>query len=356
MEVREVIATKALVHVLIRLLYRKVRGNLLSLQGRIELNVPSTSSEEHLTYGEIVSTSFQQLLIGTSDLITSSAYGERVFCDLGCGTGKAVLVSAFGPHGFKRCRGIEIIPSLTTAANEVQSSFNEALIAANNSPAVAAPSISGKKPASTTDATAFLNEIHLLLHENPLTEATLANLLCNRLGSKVFKAHIKSYKSFHAFLLAAAEVAVDSGSLVSSLRRSEDVTEDTIETEEDGQDAHTENNSGVLLQDALRRFPYLASWRQRLPEVLFEIGDVLLPEVHSVLWYEEADFAFAASLLFSDAMMETLQQLVERMRSGSVFVSLKPLRIGPGSRVVLHSESFYQMSWQKANVYVYRIL
>lgn len=68
---------------------------------------------------------------------------------------------------------------------------------------------------------------------------------------------------------------------------------------------------------------------------------------------------YAASLLFSDDMMEKLTQQVMLMTSNSWFISLKPLALlseERQSKVKLKSESFYKMSWRMAKVYIYQIL
>jgi hypothetical protein len=76
-----------------------------------------------------------------------------------------------------------------------------------------------------------------------------------------------------------------------------------------------------------------------------------------VAWWEVADVAFAASLLFPPEMMLRLAEQVASMRPGSVFLSLKPLPEveSRGARARLIGESFFQMSWQKALVYTYRL-
>jgi tRNA G46 methylase TrmB len=67
-----------------------------------------------LTYGEILYDSFIEIL--TSVLVSLREQGsEKIFIDLGSGTGKASLITALSSN-FQSCVGIEIMSSLHTLA------------------------------------------------------------------------------------------------------------------------------------------------------------------------------------------------------------------------------------------------
>jgi hypothetical protein len=96
--------------------------------------------------------------------------------------------------------------------------------------------------------------------------------------------------------------------------------------------------------------------------VEFTCGDIF-----EIDWWSTADVVYCASLLFTDAMMVQLSELVYKMKVGSWFVSLKPLSEvspsgtdsncdGQSAAFRLVDESFFKMSWQMAKVYIYRIV
>jgi hypothetical protein len=124
-----------------------------------------------------------------------------------------------------------------------------------------------------------------------------------------------------------------------------------------------------------------------LPSIEFVCGDVF-----EVEWWHTADVVYAASLLFSDRMMERLTARVRLMKQGAWCISLMPLlldrmpgvpssasvrAVGADSESLDESEqskqeiavqsslvyrmpvlkhaSFFKMSWQMAMVYIYQI-
>ena len=92
-----------------------------------------------------------------------------------------------------------------------------------------------------------------------------------------------------------------------------------------------------------------------LPEIFFETGSIF-----DINWWDTANVAYAASLLFGTDLMELLTHKVALMKSGSFMISLRPLCLDLQpeykQRIVLVSESFFKMSWQMAKVYIYRIV
>mmetsp|Transcript_8898 Transcript_8898/g.33596 ORF Transcript_8898/g.33596 Transcript_8898/m.33596 type:complete len:703 (-) Transcript_8898:231-2339(-) len=92
-------------------LFGDVDGGSVSQHDRSELDKHGNSS---FTYGEVEFVSFSKLL-AKCDVQPGAS-----FVDLGSGTGKAVFAAAFGGHGFGRCVGIELLPSLHKAAEELK--------------------------------------------------------------------------------------------------------------------------------------------------------------------------------------------------------------------------------------------
>uniref|UniRef100_A0A7S4PFH9 Histone-lysine N-methyltransferase, H3 lysine-79 specific n=2 Tax=Guillardia theta TaxID=55529 RepID=A0A7S4PFH9_GUITH len=75
--------------------------------------------EDHLTYGEIEVLPFLALMSSVRDLFPPNP----IFCDLGCGSGRAVIAMALAENHFKfnfrRFIGIELLPTLCKAAHAV---------------------------------------------------------------------------------------------------------------------------------------------------------------------------------------------------------------------------------------------
>ena len=89
-------------------LFTDVQGYSLSSSGRAKVG---READPILTYGEVTPESVQYMME-----VTQPQHGE-VFYDLGCGTGKAVIFSAFLAP-FKRCTGIDIIEDLWQSASQ----------------------------------------------------------------------------------------------------------------------------------------------------------------------------------------------------------------------------------------------
>jgi SAM-dependent methyltransferase len=94
-------------------LYRDVPGYRLSHADRERLEVRDRAA----IYGEVAPGGFKDILDATRP-----AAGES-FCDLGSGTGKAVMLAALF-HPFARAWGVEQLPSLVTASNEILARYD----------------------------------------------------------------------------------------------------------------------------------------------------------------------------------------------------------------------------------------
>ena len=78
---------------------------------------------QHFTYGEFDVGFFAQLLDRVNQhwsatRTTKDGWKDKVFCDIGSGTGCLVLAAAALHPNWKLCRGIEILPGISNVANE----------------------------------------------------------------------------------------------------------------------------------------------------------------------------------------------------------------------------------------------
>ena len=357
---------------ILRYLYRDVDGREVSLQHRKAMKTMESenTNDAHLTYGEVNAQSFLQILalvdnLRKSDSTTSSS---KVFVDLGCGTGLAVLCAALSPYEYTKVYGIELVPSLTSEAVKCQQRLVELI----NQPSVLQkPDTTVSKSASKknnavdettlpTTALGILNKHLTSINSPSMTVEAFANLLCKELGHKVYKALvIKSHKTFIKFLQSHAQhfdlsdnntvVQPSSTGANTSVDSTEPVDIDVSESSNDingpgSSSSCSSSSSGSVKLDSSDVIPYINS----LPEIVFETNDIF-----QVDWFSDADVVYAASLLFSEEMMVQLNERVHRMKRGSYFINLRELPLS--SKLVLVSESFFKMSWQMAKVYIYRI-
>eukprot|EP00465_Bigelowiella_longifila_P005999 CAMPEP_0185269636 /NCGR_PEP_ID=MMETSP1359-20130426/40376_1 /TAXON_ID=552665 /ORGANISM="Bigelowiella longifila, Strain CCMP242" /LENGTH=291 /DNA_ID=CAMNT_0027860891 /DNA_START=127 /DNA_END=999 /DNA_ORIENTATION=+ len=86
---------------------------LSELEAKIFKAEGRSISTRMLTYGEVTFRSFSHILMRVKSV---NPYATH-FCDLGSGTGKAVLIAAIA-IGFQRCTGVEIVKSLHNVAEE----------------------------------------------------------------------------------------------------------------------------------------------------------------------------------------------------------------------------------------------
>ena len=95
-------------------------------------------------------------------------------------------------------------------------------------------------------------------------------------------------------------------------------------------------------------------------EAIFPLPDIQIIEgdIFEHLWHDDADVVYAASLLFTNCMMEKLTEQVLKMKKGSWMISLKPLKLSliHEKKILLRDKGFHKMSWQMAEVYIYQII
>ena len=202
---------------ILRELYRNTNGKEISLQHRKETDGIGDLS---LTYGEIVTQSFMQILALTQSSSDKIEGEPHVFVDLGCGTGKPVLCAALSPFQFTKVWGIEIIPALTEQAvmisDQLQAAINEGKNIFNNNHSLFQGHTISSGDTSTTHPSkqskrnkfiSFEDQILSILsdhtsqtNENIMTVESLANQLCVLMGHKKYKEATKQHKTFLRYL------------------------------------------------------------------------------------------------------------------------------------------------------------
>lgn len=347
-----------------RTLYRNVHGRELSIKYRKEV---ADMSDPTLTFGEIVPQSFLQILNFTSDVTRPAG---RKFVDLGSGTGRACMCAALSPYGFSTVIGIELMPDLHQQSVMVKNCLHDMLEKPCTSNVIVKSKSTSKSKHVPKDIDSVANVI--LSSGEPILMDQFANAISKEMGHKEFKAAVKPFKTFARYVkekTSICELSAD-GKVVQGQRNtlsSSQTDESVISTviEESGVVVQLEQGEGeagdkgseidrehydykITVDDV----PILSP----LPEIAFLNGDMFTFE-----WWEDTDVMYAASLLFSESMMEKLTVQASRMKSGSWVISLKPLLLGLNkdlleAEMVLRSESFYKMSWQMAKVYIYQVL
>ncbi len=378
-------------HALIRIIYKDIRGIDICLKNSAAIEVLRHGKDDKsLTYGEVISSAFESLIFDAIRLLIGKV-DQLVFYDLGSGTGKACLTAALCLPAIARSIGLEINPSLHIAASQCHTrllhSFTECTRASTQekSSPLNKGSGNGRKINSTVGHVLSANELaafvlaqlqSILRDASVCLEARLANAVCLKLGQKTFKASFRpsTNGSFHRFLLSRSEfdvynidgsIAVQEAQEARLVGESEEVANTAVLSPDEKRfsDDDLDNDKGddeselVAVHDrlleTLKGDEVLTSFG-KLADIHFEEADIFERQPP---WYTEADIAFCASLLFSHDMLRRLCCQLVHMRPGSVFISLKemPLEGDELSLVTLVNESFYQFSWQKAKVYMYRI-
>jgi hypothetical protein len=395
-----------------RELYRHVHGRETSIKYRKEV---SDMKDPTLTFGEIVPQSFIQILKYTTrdDEVQSV---NRKFVDLGSGTGRACVCAALSPFGFQSVAGVELMPGLHEQAEGVLANLRSSIAQASTSKASGGKSAQ-KKIVQPVAATNFDNTAVDVLRELTQTSQDrvqtdyFANKLTKRLGHKVFKATMKEYKSFSKYLQGRPHLfthSVDGKSLqpaITTEAAGVDIADDNEERDADnlGSEAFTDNlqiatveqpttelesahslqaeanstdpqgvsaaqdNTAAIIptQDgatgSLNTSPSQfrlsqsdAQLLQPLPDITFHCGDMFAFD------WSDADVVYAASLLFSTPMMETLTLQASQLRPGAWVISLQPLLLEEcrerlQNSIVLRTAEWYKMSWQMAKVYLYQV-
>ncbi len=317
-----------------------------------------------------------------------------MFLDLGCGTGLAVLATAFSAFEFERCWGIEIVPGLVEAG---QSCLTHFLVCQASAKQVSPSSLSSANRLGGLDVSAGgkkktknkANEspvsavseapddillsvvLDVLFHpEEAMSEENMNHdiekvvaLLCKRLGHKEYKKMLKGkYKTFKKFVILHPDsfTLIDDNSFAIIIPKPhvssyEDIPQDaTLLTEEKeiselaelikdcdvghretdhNRDASIENEIVDILKNTYGG-RYLL--QEELPHVQLDQGDIF-----QVDWWSAADVVYCASLLFSEEMMIQLSVKVKLMKEGSYFITLKPFNL-------IDSDSQYMTGEEKA--------
>lgn len=325
-------------------------------------------SDPTLTFGEIVPQSFLQILNFTAD---SSRTAGRTFVDLGSGTGRACMCAALSPYGFSHVLGIELMPDLCEQSVMVQASLQEML----DKPCASNVLVKSKSTSKNKHAPREIDQVAscLVASGEVMLMDQFANAISKEMGHKEFKAAVKPFKTFARYVKEKAHILAlsEDGKSVSKADKSAtEQSEVTVMGEEQGNlvndnmieegneadqpdkgasEIDRENYDYKVTVDDM---PFLSP----LPSITFHNGDMFAYE-----WWAEADVMYAASLLFSQSMMETLTIQASRMKCGAWIISLRPLLLDLDRELlqrdmVLRSESFYKMSWQMAKVFIYQVL
>jgi len=361
-------------------------------KGVIAVTSAESQNTTFLTYGEICHSSFVQLLNSISGFRSGV---NEIFVDLGCGVGKALFTAVLEPSGsFNKVVGIELIPELIDEALSVKQVFVESLsIATREKESMNGGGLGGgggggardniqknkttKKTSiadtgkiSTLDSL-VVESIKDVLGTSPdhrLPLEALANNLTKVLGHRVYKRAMKGRGSFSRFLdylatlyprLQISDIP-NEGKCVLYDDACEMNSEINLETCEEAEELEESSSATTTIADSnnessAKTIEIAVLLQQSdsrvflpLPEIILCKGDIFDRTVFD--WALEGDVIYCASLLFSDEMMMRLTNFVERMKSGGIFITLKPLYnlISPPktSRVHLKSTSFYKMSWE----------
>ena len=415
---------------LIRALFKNVSGNEASLRYIRMVNEEQliSSKDRSLTYGEVVPSSFLQILGFTASSIGHDASSHdscRIFYDLGCGTGRAVFCAALSPYPFSKVIGIEIIPELCKSAIMLKECLHSAVSDSHElSSAITGIStktidrnILNEQPkAKQRIAFAILNEDELLdrikeivMEKNSdgsrfCSQEYLCNELTKRLGHKIYKVSIQPFGKFSRFMEKKSDFfsfASDGSVSLSNIASLNDSNKnfpdtniekslspaDRNETEDIDDDCPTINlNQHETLVEEINMIKiqppdiedmaksqalFMESKKLALRTVLTTppsgyLESILpLPDIEIIegdifehFWHDDADVVYAASLLFTDCMMEKLTEQVLKMKKGSWMISLKPLKLSHihDRKILLRDRSFHKMSWQMAEVYTYQII
>ena len=164
----------------IKRMYSKVRGIEISnnYQRQHPIDNTSTTKEPSLTYGEVVVSSFISILAfidNYNKTHSAIASNDRVFVDLGSGTGKAVYIAALTSNsGFTKVWGIELIPDLVnvsillndqlnTIIHRLQSSSSSSSSSIPTPPALSSSNNKKMKPKDTISSSELIDIIRLRL-------------------------------------------------------------------------------------------------------------------------------------------------------------------------------------------------
>ena len=390
---------------IIRALYKGVSGNEASLKyiRKCFQEGELLGTDLSLTYGEIVPSSFHQILDYVSSSNSSSAgpFKEKMgtFYDLGCGTGRAVVCAALSPLLFNKVIGIEIIPDLYESAVEVRSCLLSAVaLSCSDLSQVGMRSTIITESKSNQKAIAMLSKVELIEKVTSIvilktaagvcTQEFVCNELTKKIGHKLYRVSLQPFGKFSKFLMSCPEnFTLSGGDQVTALAcpqlmdcvipKSVDdmhvellsttiLNDDSLKSSIDGfsdlvgnigveccmSESQAREEKIKALKSALMSIPDAVEAICPLPEIEFILNDIF-----ECNWYEDADVVYVASLLFTDEMMLQLSQQALKMKKGSWLISLKALVFSESQSsgsIVLRDRSYYKMSWQMAEVFFYQ--
>ncbi|RYH11888.1 hypothetical protein EON65_38635 [archaeon] len=316
--------------------------------------IPSDAS---LTYGEVTATDFMNILSTVERLMVS--YGstggnEKMFVDLGCGRGLPCACAAISTLNFANVWGIEIVPELIVIANKLRDVFISTFSSPtpSSTPIPKSAKLSSKTSKPVKSDRTLIEHVQMYMLENTnegeyMSLETLADVLCKQLGHKRYRL-LKGSKTLRKCLQSHVDIVKLIGE------------DQYVELVDRSVPNKTEDNSSKVDSGALPTIGpvtppvtaliILPPHQIPLPTMAFDCGDIF-----AIPWWESADVAYVASLLFSEDMMLLLTSCVVRMKPQSWVLSLRPLPDLPDS-VVLRHDSFFKMSWQMAKVYFYQVI
>lgn len=376
---------------LCRLLYKGIDGFLISTAYRKSISGDDTSYIRALTYGEIEPKSFLQILqwIENNDASFSSeclgdftdpSVQKRLFVDLGCGVGRACICAAFSVGCmFTHVKGIDIIPGLIDQAHIVHTQLVQLMGLLEHGPiATAAKKSDDKKVVKSEDVneeSIFQSALQIMHKRNSsiMLASDLANAVCHQLGHKKFNIIVKKHKTFinlinsqkDLFTVSSDMKQIELHPTVSTTSDHHNFTDSSLEmaspaeeelVSSDIYESSTEmKRKAVLLNEMIAIFEGKDTYKSLfpVPHVEYETNDIF-----QTSWWQDCKVCYAASLLFSDDMMENLTKQVLFMNTGSWFITLKPLILNTAERhekILLRHESFFDMSWEMAKVFIYQI-
>ena len=329
-----------------------------------ENRAPSEVSEKSLTYGEVVHSSFVQIL----EFVRKSAGlpTGATFVDLGCGTGKAVVIAALSTMSFSKVWGIELLEPLATCAARIIEQLKQDLVPTEIPRIVPMPKAS-KTPKvkdvaapNTKDILKLMLDLLLSSPQQMLPCDVVVNSLCKQFGHKAYRTFLKRHGTFKKFILQHGDILKIDDNILRALSV---VTKDEFCDDEAGVEpvAGDEVESNMMCSGRFSAVEDLTLYRNAFTPLPHDIS-IQHGDIFDIDWFTEANVVYCASLLFSEDMMDTLLNRCLLMNPGSIFISLKPLPrcdggvSASGKRIVLMSESFYRMSWQMAKVYIYQVV
>ncbi len=353
---------------LLRALYRGRHGKNISNKVRQDKSGSLTEeSDKALTYGEVVCASFLQILKLIHNHISVQqmrAPDNYTFIDLGSGTGKACMTTAFEPNEmFTQIYGLEIMSELVDVAKEVRDHLLSTISSIQAAPAKCHSVDTTDHAENDTKNEDFLflvEKIKQIVQTNSfgITVSALADTLGKLLGAKLYKSKItKPYHKYSNFIEHLKEKA----SHIFSFQDNKITMKECVEQSPTEEEVPTVTGScdddyeKECLTDVLRA-DNIATLLP-LPAMNFmtcDMFNIASNNLHDVIYADiNKTVIYCANLLFSPAMIEQLTVIIANsLAEGSYFVSLKPIT---SVRLQLIEESFFQMSWQKAKVYIYAV-